>query len=522
MSSTLGRYFSKKRYYKIPKRNLLAEEKTNLGDEAIKLKPLVDDIIEDRRIELNMPPGIWYGYKDEWLAYAAAANNQVYIKGSLPDCGALLYAVSIPPDRFVNPKHYSDPFKIMKIQSNKDFDRFTKKYIIDKEPKLWLEWEKDPSFEMPLEYYVQGDGTRKVLPQYLDWKRVLHDFAGIEIKPHLPKREGKIKVNGVEVDSWYNIWATAGGVIWRPLNVIRLYPAYERDESNNWIVYDHPNTPPHYPAPMVPQHVIDDPQLAEMGIDGNEVYHSRDQSYLSTTSTISGYSMSSEYDTPLASDDEVEEVNTWPRRRRMAERRPSIMEIQETMMEKLNIPHVPTAPPLPPRTTSLPGYKPSPKTELEPEPKQIEHLEETQDHPVFGSTEHPYSQYMPIEEPKRKNTLPRIEVPPEVIDLSHPDNVDLHENKVTTPKRTKEPKSYDKKHTSWPLFRSSRIKKEAERAKKESKPKPIPSIPVGTWKGGKNKKKRIKVVPTLPKNFMEMLKKGEMPKEWEELGDDNK
>jgi hypothetical protein len=320
--------FSKKSGFRIPKRNLLAEAKTDLREESHSLNEVVGQIINNERIELHCPPGIWYGYKDEWLVYSAEANHQEYIKGTLPDCGSFFYEVHIDPDRFVNTKHYPDPYKILKIDSVRAFDRFTRRYAMREVPEEWRDWFSDPEFNMPLELTGQGDEWN-IRPQYIHWREVMRDFAGLEIKPRVKKREGIIETFGYKVDSWYDVWTTAGGVIWRPLACIKLELLYCRDlTTNEWVFAD---KPPKRPPPLPPR-----PSVRQ--------FHPSFSSISRTSSVSSRASDDTEPNSPDTTEED-DGVGTWPRMdMRKRKERTNLTTILDTFSEQLE-------PPLSPATS---------------------------------------------------------------------------------------------------------------------------------------------------------------------------
>lgn len=458
---------------KIPKRNLLAETKTDLMNEASTLDQIIRDMISHKHVELFIPPGIWYGYKDEWLEYSARVNQQEYKKGSLPTCGSYFYEVVVPQDKFIELHAGRDPNKILKIDSTRAFDHFTERYMITYVPYEWRSWFSDPSFDMPLEFVgKRGEEPWMIHPRYIDWRSVMIDYAGLEIKPYQKKREGKIKFNGKEIESWYSQWTTGGGVVWRPLSCLKLNLLYEFDLTKHcWIETIPPQRT--LPQPRSPE-FINPPSINDI----KKKYESMREIPIDTTP--------------------VNEVDptTWPRTIKKKDNRPHLQEVIQQMEE--NTSDKPTQ-------RSIVSEKSRIKTRSASVASiDSEHLEDRLFSEDFFLDElrerrkqitGEDSSDEEEEQPVRRFSIPE---PKNLLEFKDPSKYDLRI--ATSP--SVEPKTPKRKEHV-----------EKKQQQQQQKPPPLPpkpgrieslvDRPSGTWR---KQDEMVRVIPTLPKNFADILR----------------
>ena len=470
---------------KIPKRNLLSEAKTNLRDESGTLDQILKDMISHRHVELFIPPGIWYGYKDEWLEYSAKANNQEYKKGSLPTCGSYFYEVNIDQDKFIEIHAGRDPYKVLKIDSTRDFDHFTERYMLTYVPYEWRSWFSDPLFDMPLEFVgKRGEEPWAIHPKYIDWRSVMIDYAGLEIKPYQKKREGKIKFRGKEIESWYNTWTTGGGVVWRPLSCLKLSLLYEFDVNKNcWVE-------PHLPQrlPRRASELINPPSI----VDIKKRYESMREIPISATP--------------------VNEVDptTWPRTIKKKEPRPHLQDVIQQMEEKYS--HSPVEEKTP-RVSKSVVEKPS-KAKIKTRTSSLASMDMLDDRlfsedffleelkerrkQITGEESSDEEEYENPSESGRTFSLPE---PKNLLEFKEASSYDLSIalTPSVTPKTPKKKEHVEKKPIITPPQQPPPL---------PPKPEKMIDRPSGTWR---KQDEMVRVIPTLPKNFSDILRASRKP-----------
>ena len=143
------------------------------------------------------PKGLWYSSYDSWYNLIL---NDIGLTEWLYD---YLYKIDINNNNLttIRDKNKNNKNKLLVIRDTKDFNIFCKKY----KNKVKI---------------ISLGRSHHII--YINWKKVSHDYGGIEIIPYLNKKRN--------ID-WYYTWDVASGCIWNNELIENITHVGEKDEN---------------------------------------------------------------------------------------------------------------------------------------------------------------------------------------------------------------------------------------------------------------------------------------------------
>lgn len=145
------------------------------------------------------PVGLWYAENELWLKIARDEMNKPY---SLAD--DYFYKIELKYTDIDNP----DKRRVLKISTNKDFDRFTFKYG---------------------GFLFHKYGKHKHIYILINWFNVSKDYGGIEITSYLKDRRRLVEKNKKKYEkkfmikeescamlTWFTTFDIPSGCVWNP------------------------------------------------------------------------------------------------------------------------------------------------------------------------------------------------------------------------------------------------------------------------------------------------------------------
>lgn len=143
----------------------------------------------------NKPPGIWYGVGRSWLDSSPSGGYRVTNQK-----GSTIHEIKPNPDT------------MLYIRTPQQFLEFEKKYGV------YVDGNKEPFPEEELRKdYIERGLAKNVIDELMglhlviDWMKVAHDYAGIEIAPYQDQ---------FRRHEWYSTWDCASGCIWNKKGIL--------------------------------------------------------------------------------------------------------------------------------------------------------------------------------------------------------------------------------------------------------------------------------------------------------------
>jgi len=173
----------------LPKRSHLTRKKFKYDKKA------TCEVHNKKDIGFKPQCSFWYGTNHEWIKFAGVGFGDYQDKTTKPKYPYIgyIYSVEIKDDNFTNIKN-KDKNKILVIDSDTDFKKFTQKYGVKMNYKSIIE-----------------PNTKYII--LINWSKVAKDYGGIEMPNYFFKYDNNGKRNKKYM-YWYTTWDVACGCVW--------------------------------------------------------------------------------------------------------------------------------------------------------------------------------------------------------------------------------------------------------------------------------------------------------------------